>query len=273
MNSLVSVCMPTYNAERTIGRTMESVLAQTYTPLEILVSDDGSADGTVGIVREFMRSDGRIRLYENKDRQGMVQNWNSCISHARGKYVQCVFQDDIIFPRAIERKSGVLDSDEGIMLAFSSSQIINERDDVLMTRRPFRGSRVLDGKKLARRSFLTRNIYGEPSNVLFRRSAAEEAGLFSTNVFYAADWDMWLRLSCMGRVGFLPEVLMQFRISGFNATSTFDYKKFGEDDGELVRNITGSGMLRLNQIDILVHKVMQHLRMHARNMYIRRKTR
>ena len=77
----------------------------------------------------------------------------------------------------------------------------------------------------------------------------------------------------MGKVGFLSEVLMQFRISAFNATSTFDYGKFGEDDDQFVKNIIRFGMLHLNGIDILVHKIGQRLRMYARNMYIQKKAR
>ena len=93
MVPLVCICIPTYNAEKTIAATLRSVLGQTYQHLNIQIVDNHSSDATVTIVESF--SDERITLHHNSVNLGGEGNFNRCIALARGKYTAIYHADDI----------------------------------------------------------------------------------------------------------------------------------------------------------------------------------
>lgn len=97
--SLVSVLIPCYNAERTIGETLESVLGQTWPNIEVIVTDDGSADNSVTVV-EKMRSH-KIRLKRQSNR-GQTAALNACLRLAQGEFIQYLDADDLISSNKIE---------------------------------------------------------------------------------------------------------------------------------------------------------------------------
>ncbi|MGB6014954.1 MAG: glycosyltransferase family A protein, partial [Nodosilinea sp.] len=98
---LVSVIIPAYNAERFVGRTLEAVLAQTYTALEVLVVDDGSQDATGDIVRRYQQQDPRIKLLHQQN-AGVAAARNLAVATAQGEFIAPVDADDIWFPHHIE---------------------------------------------------------------------------------------------------------------------------------------------------------------------------
>ena len=93
-DALVSVCIPVYNGEQTIEKTIESVLKQTYKNLEIVVLDNCSTDNTREVVGSF--DDARLKLVVNERNLGMMGNWNRCFDYASGKYMIIMCADDII---------------------------------------------------------------------------------------------------------------------------------------------------------------------------------
>lgn len=99
----VSVVMATYNGERFLREQMDSILAQTYPIKEIIVQDDRSTDGTAGIMHEYMESHENIRLFQNERNLGYNQNFETAVMHATGDFVALADQDDVWFPRKIER--------------------------------------------------------------------------------------------------------------------------------------------------------------------------
>lgn len=98
MLPVVSVLIPCYNAASYIGATLKSVLAQTWRPLEIIVVDDGSTDGSADIVRSFARQ--RVQLYQQENR-GQTAALNESLRHATGDFVQYLDADDILDPDKI----------------------------------------------------------------------------------------------------------------------------------------------------------------------------
>lgn len=267
MSNLVSVCIPVYNGEKTIEETVKSVLSQTYKELEIIIVDNCSTDKTWLIIDSF--NDPRIKKFKNNSNIGMVGNWNKCLECATGEYVHFLCGDDILTADSIEKKVILADSDEDISLVFSASEIINEKDNVVMVRRQFRTDCVFEGKKLARKSFLSKNLYGEPSNVLFRRSLLSKIGDFSENMFYSIDWEMWLRLSVHGTVGYISVPLMKYRISKSNGTSSLSVKNIILDDKIFVQNLLKLNVLKLGFLEILCHRFAVFLRLYARKIFMK----
>ena len=99
---LVSVIIPVYNAHNSITKTLQSVINQTYTNLEIVVVNDGSTDDSLDIIKTYAAEDPRIVVF-NKQNEGLVQARKSGIDIATGKYIQYLDSDDIMHEDAITR--------------------------------------------------------------------------------------------------------------------------------------------------------------------------
>ena len=98
---LVSVIMPVFNAESTMRRSIESVLAQTFAELELIVVDDGSRDGSASIIAEYAARDARVRPLR-QDNAGVAAARNAGITMARGSHVAFLDSDDWWAPRKLE---------------------------------------------------------------------------------------------------------------------------------------------------------------------------
>lgn len=267
MSNLVSICIPVYNSECTIKATLDSVLKQTYSNIEIIVVDNCSTDNTWQIINSF--TDSRIKKFKNDNNIGMVRNWNKCLEYATGVYVHFLCGDDLLSPTCIEKKVALADTDDDISLVFNTSEIINESDKVVLTRQQFKNDCILDGKNLAKKSFSSGNLYGEPSNILFRREIVEKVGVFNEKLFYSIDWEMWLRISMIGKVGYISEPLMKYRISKSNGTSLLNAKKILADDILFIDALKTNSVLKMNNLLILHHRLIILLRLYARKIFMK----
>lgn len=120
----VSVCIPSYQGEAYIGAAIQSVLAQTYGDLELIVVDDDSRDATGQVVASC--TDARLSWVSNVRNLGPEANWNRCLKLARGTYCTLLPQDDLLHPRCLERQVAILDSDpqQRLALVFSARQLL-----------------------------------------------------------------------------------------------------------------------------------------------------
>ena len=94
MSNMVSVIMPAYNVGQYIGKSIESVLAQTYKNIELIVVNDGSSDATGQVVEQYCRQDARVKLLTQKN-QGVSGARNNGISAACGDYISFLDGDDL----------------------------------------------------------------------------------------------------------------------------------------------------------------------------------
>ncbi len=104
---MFSVCIPNFNYERDLGRTIQSVLDQTETELEILVSDNASTDRSVELVRKF--TDPRIRLHVNNCNVGFASNLDRAAALAHGDWMLMLSSDDLLRPAALATYRGLFD--------------------------------------------------------------------------------------------------------------------------------------------------------------------
>ena len=102
--ALISVIMPAYNAARTIERSIRSILNQSYTNLEMIVSNDGSQDNTSDIVKKLMKEDPRVKLIDNKVNRGCYFARNDAVRETSGKYIAIQDADDLSFSRRLEKQ-------------------------------------------------------------------------------------------------------------------------------------------------------------------------
>lgn len=102
MNGLVSIVMPSYNSEAYIMHSIKSVIAQTYKNWELIIVDDCSVDGTVGIIKSF--NDDRIKLFINEKNSGAAVSRNKALREAKGKWIAFLDSDDIWHPTKLEKQ-------------------------------------------------------------------------------------------------------------------------------------------------------------------------
>jgi glycosyltransferase involved in cell wall biosynthesis len=255
---LVSICIPVYNGESFIYKTLNSAVNQTYKNLEIIIFDNCSTDKTTEIIKTF--KDSRIMYHINNINCGAKNNFNKCIESANGEFILLLMADDLIKPNAIEKQVDALLNNPDVSLCISATNVINEFDDIIMKRQLCKKSLKIDGKKIAKKSVMRgRNIYGEPSCVLFRKDKSRQVGYFENvgPLYYSTDLDYWLRLSYIGDVYFINEFLSEFRVSSTSATNALFYKKFKillNDWKNLLKKHSELNILKLNKLDILISK-------------------
>ncbi|MDQ2100212.1 MAG: glycosyltransferase [Tychonema bourrellyi B0820] len=245
---LVSICIPTYNGAAFIGEAIQSALAQTYPNIEVIISDDGSTDETIAIAQSFTSqtsADLRIILHRN---YGLSQNWNFCISQAKGKYIKFLFQDDFLAPECIAKmvavaeqhpKIGMVFSPRGITIDASesnpillrASQSINDLHKGWSNLKSIQPGQEL----LADANCLSNpiNKIGEPTTVLIASRVFAEIGLFDSGLSQYVDLDMWWRIMGNYHIGFVDEKLSSLRIHPEQQT----WKNFatGENHKDVVR--------------------------------------
>ena len=196
---LVSIVTPTYNQAMYLSETIRSVLAQDYKNIEYFVIDDGSTDGTAGVIQRYAD---RMRC-ETQTNMGQALTLNKGWNQASGKYLGYLSSDDVLYPDAISKLVGILEADDSIVCVFPDADLIDEQ------------SRVV--KKNVCRSFdlaelvVRQECYIGPGAIL-RRSAFNSVGGWKPALKLAPDREFWMRLAGCGKFRFCNEVLAGYRI-------------------------------------------------------------
>jgi glycosyltransferase involved in cell wall biosynthesis len=206
----VSVCIPTYNADEYLRECLVSALSQTCQDIEIIVSDNASTDSTCEIAESF--PDPRIRLHRLEKNMGMAFNFNHAGSLAKGDYVKFLCADDILDPLCLAKQVGMLEEAPQAVMVTSCFRTVDASSRTLRTISRLTSRRFLSYAEVVSGSLNYGNLVGPPSAVLIRRSALLKAGPFSKDLPELLDFDLWLRLSALGPVGYLPEPLCGLRI-------------------------------------------------------------
>jgi glycosyltransferase involved in cell wall biosynthesis len=121
---LTSIITPTYNSIKYIQSTYESILNQTYTNWEWLITDDCSSDGTYELLYLLAEKDSRIKIFKNKVNSGAAVTRNNSISHATGEYIAFLDSDDVWLPNKLEEQLRFMGNK--ISFSFTAYELINE---------------------------------------------------------------------------------------------------------------------------------------------------
>jgi glycosyltransferase involved in cell wall biosynthesis len=183
---LVSVVIPVRNGERFIGRTLASVAAQTYSPLEIVVVNDGSTDRTAAIIEAAARRDARIRLYSIAA-SGLPATRNFGIKQSRGSLIAPLDADDLWHPEKIARQVAIMQSSPNVGVVYCWTIDIDEFDFVIP---PVRAKSDAEGNVIATIA-ANNGIEGSGSTHLIRRSCLDACGGYDPDqILGAEDWKL-----------------------------------------------------------------------------------
>lgn len=127
----VSIGMPIFNGEQYLVETLESLLGQTFTNFELIISDNASTDATKDICLEFAARDNRIRYVRQNANLGASKNFNLLIEMASGEYFKWASHDDLCAPTFLEQCVSVLDQDSSVILCYTRTQEIDQAGEVI----------------------------------------------------------------------------------------------------------------------------------------------
>lgn len=241
----VSVCIPVYNGVDFINEAIDSVLKQSFQDFEIVIVDNKSTDNTFAVINEY--KDPRIRIFQNESNIGLIPNWNKCLEYAKGEYIKILPADDFIYPDCLKLQVEILENDKKkqISLVSGKRNIINDAGKVLFTR-GFSNKRVEVAGTDAINKIIRSggNTIGEGGAVLFRREIIEKTGVFTSDIFYVLDLDMWFNILLHGNLYAIPDTVSAFRVSAGSASVKIA-KKQREDYFNFIKKIYANKKYKL----------------------------
>jgi glycosyltransferase involved in cell wall biosynthesis len=239
-NSLVSICIPTYNGQEFLEPCLQSAINQTYPNIEIVIVDDCSADNTNNIIVKYAARDTRIKIFRNEKNLGLVGNFNRCIQVAQGDWIKFLLQDDYLTDNCIETMlAGISEQDR--IVACKRTFLLDE--DMLEDRKRYYETEVVTFEKLGIISktpvFITpkqvaaiaagnicMNFIGEPTSVMFRKDIVNKMGYFNNDLAQICDLEYFLRIGSTYGIKYMSSALSYFRIHKQSTTSTNVNAKF-----------------------------------------------
>jgi glycosyltransferase involved in cell wall biosynthesis len=231
-NRLVSVLVPVYNDERYIGLALRSVLTQTYRPIELVICNNGSTDSTSEIIERMLPELGTSLLVRYKKSANCIpmwQNWNRALEEATGEYIKYLCSDDLLEPDCISNFVEILDREETVVLVTSRRVFIDATGEEIQPDFNYRRvvkqdiwEREISKKEMLQKLALFGNFIGEPSTVMFRRSALR----FGDHYRQVFDLDYWLNLLSVGNVWIARGRFSRFRMHAGQGTAK-NVRKFG----------------------------------------------
>lgn len=210
----MSVLMPVYNAGRFLQPAIDSVLSQSFGDFELLLIDDGSTDGSREVVSS--QADPRVRPFL-REHSGLVPVLNFGLRQARGELVARMDSDDLCLPQRLELQHAWMQAHDETVALGAAAQLIDGDG------KPF-GSKVLPGVEHEQIVYRLLEHDGGSGllhpTVMLRRDRVLAIGGYRDAFPVCEDWDLWVRLSRVGKLHALPQVLLKLRKHGGNVTVT-----------------------------------------------------
>lgn len=197
--------MPVRNAAATIAASAQSILAQDI-DLELVIVDDGSTDGTARVIDELVACEPRIRLVRQPS-LGITEALRQGCASARAPLVARQDAGDLSLPPRLARQHELLAREPEVVLVSCSAQAVGPAAEPL-----FVVSRSSPPAEATRALRSGREGLPHHGTALFRRSAYERVGGYRTGFPVAQDWDLWLRLTELGLLAYVPETLYTFEV-------------------------------------------------------------
>lgn len=206
----ISVIMPSFNAEKYIGESIESILRQTFNRFELIINDDNSTDATWDIICKYAVQDSRIKLFQNESTLGIAGNRNRGLRLARSEYIAWQDADDISMPKRLEKQFRFMQENTDVAIVGAFLEFFD--DSGTLNRRTYD---TTDGP--LRRKIFRFSPVAQPV-AMIRKKCLDAVGEYDLRYPPAEDIDMSFRLGERYRFANIPEVLLQYRQHAASAT-------------------------------------------------------
>jgi glycosyltransferase involved in cell wall biosynthesis len=213
----VTFVVPCFNLGHLLTECVNSILAQSFRDLEILVMDDCSPDDTPAVARSFR--DHRVKHVRNEPNLGHLRNYNKGIGLARGEYIWLISADDRLRSSTVlERFVAVLDKNPGIGYVFCPPNVVVDGADSGVPDWAFYqpSDATLSGHALFEQ-LLEHNCIAAPSGLV--RRDCYQLSVFPLDLPFAGDWYLWCLFALHHQVGYLAEPMVDYRVHAASITS------------------------------------------------------
>lgn len=201
----ISVLMPVYNAERYVGKAVESILKQTFTDFEFILINDGSTDGSLQILQQYALQDSRIRLISRENR-GLVKTLNEGLDLADAPLIARMDADDIAVSERFALQKDFMDNNPDCVCVGGRVKVIDEKGRFLII-----ADTKLDHEEIELSALQGVTPICHPTAML-RKDKLNMVGGYQECDYPAEDLGLFLNLSELGKLGNLKDIVLEYRI-------------------------------------------------------------
>ena len=207
----VSVIMGVYNAEKTIGKAIDSIVSQTFQDWELIICDDCSSDETYQLIKTNYGNEDRIKLLRNDSNMKLAFSLNRCLSEAKGQYIARMDADDVCFPNRFEIQAKFLDENKEFDVVGSSTEVLT--DDCTYIRHAI---------EIPKKSDMKYRVPFSHPTIMMRKTMYDKLNGYTVlpRTVRGQDLDLWFRFFAIGGKGYNIDIpLLQY------CEKKNDYKK------------------------------------------------
>jgi glycosyltransferase involved in cell wall biosynthesis len=213
---LVSIVTPSFNQAAYLGATMQSVFAQTHKPVEYIVIDGGSTDGSAALIEAQAA---KLAHWVSEKDRGQTDAINKGLARATGKYMAWLNADDRLLPSAVSEAVEFLEANPSVGMVYGDANYIDANGRVV-------GSFPAAQTDYAR---LRRGYVHIPQQASFWRADLwKQVAPLDASFVFAMDYDLWVRLAKISKLQYLPRLWAEFRLHADSKTITNDQRAWEE---------------------------------------------
>lgn len=224
-NSLVTVIAVCYNQHEYVEAALNSIISQTYKPIQLIVADDGSTDGSKVVIQKWINDyNNDVIFVNNKTNLGLTKNINTALPFVKGEFFQVFGCDDIMLPQKIEQQVILLEQNKDAAIAYSDMFFINDKGEQLSQTYYEKHAYKKPSSGWLYHDLIERFIISAPS-VLIRKTVLDQLKKYNEHLDYE-DQDFFLRASKNFHFIYSPEKTVSYRISANSLTGSSTILKF-----------------------------------------------
>lgn len=209
---VISVFIITYNRESYLKEAIDSVISQTFSDWELIIIDNNSSDNSVeGVIKPCMSKEPRIRLFLNDDNR-IAYSRNLALSKCSGKYVAVLDSDDVWMDNnKLKEQFDFLENHNDYVLVGGLGIVIDSKGNEKEKLVRLMGDADIRKKMLSYDNFIH-------SSVMYIREKVLSCGGYDESLSIADDYDLWLKLGCVGKFSNIPKEVVKYRVHDNNAS-------------------------------------------------------
>lgn len=232
----ISIVIPSYNKAKYIKETLDSIVAQNYPNLEVLIQDGGSSDGTLQILKKYSGKHPKIFRYETGRDKGQLDAINKGLKRSTGEILTFINADDVYEQGAFKKvQSSALKNPGALWFAGRGKVIDAGGAEIAKLATLYKGLLLFLNSRF---NLLAINYLMQPS-VFLTRKAYNKYGPFTGTSDFVMEYDLWLKISKIQMPFVIPETLSSFRLEPSSKTERL-YKKLLAEDGKIVKKYSSN---------------------------------
>jgi len=245
----ISVVIPSFNKVKFIKKTLDSILDQKYSNLEVIIQDGGSTDGTLEILKSYHKKYEKIIKLESKKDNGQLDAINTGLKKATGEILTYINADDVYENKAFETVSGYFLENPN-NLWFAGKGIVIDENGIEIAKIATRYKNFLFS--INSRLFLLITNYLMQPSVFITRKAYKKYGQFTGTTNFIMEYEMWLRLAKLKMPCLINKNLSKFRLEANTKTKQMSEKLLDEDENIIKKFTNNIIILTLHKLHNLV---------------------